>query len=292
MVRGRWPRTAHLRDEEWIEGDPVPNPELFIDSTKELKIADVLTFAAPLSDPNLVLDYPFVSENAAVADTRDFTKWWESVPQETRKNVRRSEKRGLVTRIAHFDDALVAGISAIYNELPIRQGRRFWHYGKPLETVKRENQTYADRSIFIGAYHQDELVGFIKIVTVGSIGRIMQIISLDRHEDKRPTNALIAKAMEVCHARGLHYFVYGRYVYGNKESSPMTEFKRRNGFVRLDFPRYYVPLTLRGTAAINGGFHLGLLNILPEAFLTSLLDLRRRFYAQKYARVSTKQVSP
>jgi hypothetical protein len=285
-VAGRVLRTANIYDEDWLEGDLIPNPAQFVEGVKEARIADIFTFTGAFDELGARLDYPLVMENAAVVRLTTFTEWWEGLPQESRKNVRRSQRRGAMTTVVSYDDKLVEGITAIYNETPIRQGRRFWHYGKQFDTVKKENSSYIDRSIFIGTYVGTELIGFIKIVVVNQIGRIMQILALDREEDKRPTNALLAKAVEACCERGLRYFVYGRYVYGNKESSPMTEFKRRNGFERFNFPRYYAPLTPLGALAVSGGFHLGILQVLPEPILNPLLNMRRSFYARRYAKLS------
>jgi hypothetical protein len=67
-------------------------------------------------------------------------------------------------REAPFDDKLVAGIWEIYNESPIRQRRRFPHYGKDLETVRREEATFLDSSVFIGAFFVDKLIVFVKLV--------------------------------------------------------------------------------------------------------------------------------
>ena len=36
------------------------------------------------------------------------------------------------------------------------QGRKFWHYGKDLNTVKRENGTYLDRCEILGAYYSGQ----------------------------------------------------------------------------------------------------------------------------------------
>src|SRR6202007_3187530 len=108
-----------------------------------------------------------------------------------------AEKRGVNVKIAQFDDEFVRGIQGIYNESPVRQGRRFWHFGKNFETVKRENATYLDRSDFIGAYFNDELIGFIKIVYVDCIATLMQILAKEEHHDGRPMNALLAKAVEL-----------------------------------------------------------------------------------------------
>lgn len=92
----------------------------------------------------------------------------------------------MVTRVAEFNDEFVEATCPIYNEIPVRQGKAFWHYGKDFQTIKRELGTYLERSVFIGAYYQDELVGFMKITWVGTTGTITQILSMKRHFDKRP----------------------------------------------------------------------------------------------------------
>ena len=157
-----------------------------------------LAFARPLPACEPCYPYHFDWDNAAIVRTVDFADWWESLPQETRKNVRRSQRRGVEVRPVVFCDEFVRGISKIYNETPIRQGRRFWHYGKSFEQVKSANATYLDRSEFIGAFLDGKLIGFMKFVVVNNVARIMQILSLDAHTDKRPTNALLAKAVEIC----------------------------------------------------------------------------------------------
>ena len=79
----------------------------------------------------------------------------------------------------------------IYNETSVRQGKSFWHYGKEFETIKRSLGSYVERSTFIGAYLQDELIGFIKITWVGETGTITQILSMKksfRQEAKQCSN--------------------------------------------------------------------------------------------------------
>ena len=95
------------------------------------------------------------------------------------------------------DDKLVCGIREIYNEVPIRDGRPFPHYGKKFDTVKREVTTMPDRSEFLGAYCGEELIGFIKLIHMGKLSSILHIVSKRAHYDKRPTNSLLAAAVEV-----------------------------------------------------------------------------------------------
>jgi len=51
-----------------------------------------------------------------------------------------------------FDETLVRGIWEVYNESPVRQGKPNTHYGKDIETVYKEEATFLDHSIFIGAF--------------------------------------------------------------------------------------------------------------------------------------------
>lgn len=271
-------RLATIHDEEWIEGEPVTDPEIFIRRMKEMPPADIFSFARPLPACEPCYPYHFDWDNAAAVRTADFADWWDSLPQESRKNVRRSQRRGVAVSSVVFCDEFVRDISKIYNETPIRQGRRFWHYGKSFEQVKAANGTYLDRSEFIGAFVDGKLIGFMKFVVVNNVARIMQILSLETHADKRPTNALLAKAVEICCQRGISHLVYGKHVYGKKENSPVTEFKRRNGFERLDFPRYYVPVTRRGSFAIRYRLYRGITELVPETIVTLFLTTRAAIY--------------
>jgi hypothetical protein len=239
--------------------------------------ADILTFPQTDYGAPPLHRYPFEWDNAAVINTTDFKRWWEKLPQE-RKNARRAAKRGVFVRVAPFDDELIRGIKEIYDETPVRQGRRFWHFGKDLATIRMENGTYLERSEFIGVYLGQELIGFIKIVYVDRFAK-MQILAKPRHYDKRPMNALIPRVVQVCHERGVSYLVYSNFIFGNKRDSQLTEFKRRNGFERMDFVRYYVPLTLKGKIALKLKLHRGLLGILPAGIINFLLRLRSLWIA-------------
>jgi hypothetical protein len=275
-------RIAAIQDEAWIEGEPIAEPESFIRSWQGKSPADIFAFARPLPHYEPCYPFHFELDNVAVAKLGEFAQWWESLPQETRKNVRRSQRRGVTVTRVNFDDQLVHGISNIYNETPIRQGRKFWHYRKNFEKVKAENGTYLDRSEFIGAFFKEKLIGFIKFVMVNNVARIMQIVSMEAHTDKRPTNALLAKAIEICCEKRATHLVYGKYVYGKKESSPVTEFKRRNGFDRLSFPRYYIPLTAVGSLAIRCRLHRGLAQLVPEVVTDLFLTTRAAIYRRRF----------
>jgi len=275
IVTGKWIKTVAIQDEEVVAGEPVKNPAAFITALKKdgLK-ADVLTFFQRPPDVTPKFHHHFEWDNYAVVNTGNFEAWWEKLPQEARKNTRRSAKRGVVVKAVPYDDALAQGIYKLCNESPIRQGRSFWHYGKDFATVKREHATFLEQSEFIGAYFQHELIGFIKMVYVDHVAVILHILAFNSHYDKRPLNALLTKAVEICAQKRVGYFVYGKYIYGNKKDSSLVEFKRRNGFEQINFPRYYIPLTWKGRVYVSLRLYRGVIGLLPEPVLKRLLHIR------------------
>jgi hypothetical protein len=278
VVAGRWIRMAEVWDEELVQGEVVREPELFMKALRSNRMGDIFSFGQKLTDPEPKYHYHLAWDNAAVIRITTFEDWWENrLPQESRKNVRRSEKRGVVVKEATFNDELVTGIQGIYNETPTRQGRPFWHYGKPFDVVKQENGTYLERSDFIGAYVNEDLIGFIKIIHVDRIATLIQILSKNAHSDKRPMNALLTAAVKLCERKGVSFLVYGKYTYDGNLDSPLTEFKRRNGFEEIKFPRYFVPLTLRGEVSLKLGLHRGIKAALPQPMITLLRGMRARY---------------
>ena len=265
--------------------DYFEDPMAFVaDARAGAAAMDVFTFLQPL--PATQPQYPYQVEwdNFAVLPVSTFENWWKGqIDNKTRNMVRKGEKQGVVVREVAFDAALASGICDIYNETPIRQGKRFWHYGKDVATVARENGTFADQSVFIGAFVDGQLVGFVKMVldSHGGQGAMMQILSMLKHRDKAPTNALIAQAVRSCAARGIPHLVYAQFAYGKKRRDSLVVFKQSNGFKRVDVPRYYVPLTFRGTVAMSLGLHHRISDRIPEGVLARFREWRSAWYARR-----------
>lgn len=280
VVRGKWFKLAEVMDEAWLPGQTIADPSRFIARLKAARLgADIFTFTQKLPETEPKYAFPVEMDNVAATPTTSFKEWWDQrLPQESRKNTRRAAKRGVVARSVPLTEELIGQIVEIYNETPIRQGVPFWHYGKDFATVKREISTFPDQSEFIGAYFERELIGFIKVVYAPPVANMMQIVSKEAHRDKRPTNALIAKAVEICEQKGMAYLVYGKYSYGNKGESSLSEFKHRNGFEKILLPRYYVPLTTYGWVILQLKLHRGMLGLIPGSFLRLLLNFRSKFY--------------
>ncbi len=273
VVTGRWIRMASVYGIGFT-GDAL-DPVAVKRALRSASIrADVFTFSESLEDLTVAHRYYHEWDNAAVAPANRYEEWWDSLPQEARKNVRRAGRRGVEIRQVVLDEALLHGIKALYDETPVRQGRPFWHYGKHLDIVRAENSTYLDNSRFIGAYHGDVLIGFMKLVYVERTAVTMQILGSVHHADKRPMNAMIARAMQMAHADGMARLVYSRFHYGNKGHDSMAEFKRRNGFEEVRFPRYYVPLSLWGRAVVALRLHRGLIGLLPGSVIEAIRRVR------------------
>ena len=242
---------------------------------------DLFTFTQklPATSPNYA--FPMEWDNFAALGISTYDAWWtQTIDNKTRNMVRRAEKRGVVVREVPFDDSLVDGIWKIYNETPIRQGKPFPHYGKDLDRVRREAATFLPRSIFIGAFVETTLIGFIKITLddARTQAGIMNIVSLIEHRDKAPTNALVAGAIRSCAERQIPCLTYANFAYGNKQRDSLADFKRNNGFERVDVPRYYVPLTRLGQTALRLGLHKPLVAHVPELVLARVRGVRNAWY--------------
>jgi len=246
---------------------------------------DLFTFIQKLSDISPRHSYPMEWDNMAALRVSTFDDWiMKQIDFRVRNKVRKAAKNGVLVREVPYDEAFVQGISAIYNESPVRQGKPFWHYGKDIEAVRRMNGTFMDRSIFIGAFFESSLIGFVKLVTDEEKGQagLMQIVSMIQHRDKAPTNALVAQAVRSCAERGISYLWYANMSYGKKQNDALAEFKRHNGFQKVDLPRYYVPLTLAGQVALRLGLHHGLTDWIPEPVAAAYRKIRAQWYARRF----------
>jgi hypothetical protein len=282
-VEGRLVRIARLDGDGYRFLD---NPKPFIDGLQKLGTRiDLFTFLQRVSDTSPKYQYPMELENLAVLPLTTFEHWWtQQIGFKARNKAKQAEKKGIVVREVPFDDRLVRGIWEIYNECPVRQGRLFWHYGKSLEAVHKVSATFLDSSVFIGAFDADRLVGFIKLTfdETRTQAGIMHILSLLQYRDKAPTNALLAHAVRSCADRGVSYLVYANWIYGKRVQSSLRDFKERNGFGRVDIPRYYVPISGWGSVAFAMRLHHKLADWVPEPVAAKLRDLRSAWYQRRF----------
>jgi hypothetical protein len=281
IATGKWLRTAKVRGEEMMEKE-LENPGAYIDKLKghandPLK-ADIFTFTQKLPATPPKYPYPMEWESVAAIHLTSFKDWWEGLPQETRKNVRRSQKRGVTIGIKEFDDDLIQAIRQVNDESPLRQGMRNGYYGKSHEETKKLYGEFVGRCDFICAYFGAELIGFLHLVYRGDVAAILNLTSKQSHFDKRPANALMAKMAELCETKGISYISYGLYNYGNKRDHPLRTFKIRNGFREILMPRFFVPLNRWGRLCMKARLHRGKIGILPHSVITIAAGARSLWY--------------
>jgi hypothetical protein len=284
VITGQWLKKASVAEEGLLEGETFPDPEDFLKTFRQSGAkADILTFAEKL--PNTQPRHPYYWEwsNLAALPITAYSDWLKNqVEHDVRSAIKKAARLGVVVKTAEFGDAFVRGVKAIYDESPVRQGTRFWHYQKDLKTITNETSTYLDRSTFLGAYLKDQLIGFLQLIFRGKVEAVVfHSIALKKFAKLKPSNALIAKAVELCEQRGIAYMTYARYVYRDPQSS-LTEFKRRNGFQKFLLPRYYIPLTAKGKLALKLRLHRPLADWIPSPVLTLQRNLRELYFRRRF----------
>jgi hypothetical protein len=265
-------RTIRLEDEWFYD---IRDPEELIKRLTANKetIADIFTFWQRYPETTPEFKYFLEWDDIAVLPISSYENWIShQIKPRVRGLIKKSLKEGIVVKESVYDEAFVQGMTAIFNESPVRQGRRFWHYGKDYETVRKQFSRHLDRETMIGAYLGDELIGFIMLGDAGRYCVTGQIISSIKHRDKATNNLLIAKAVEICATRGKEALIY---LFWSEDS--LSEFKRRCGFQRTQMPRYFVPLTMRGRVALHLNLHRGVKNAVPPRLIKAYKALRRKW---------------
>jgi hypothetical protein len=282
-VQGRLIRTAKVEGDKFVF---LEDPEAVLAGLRGCGIrVDLFTFIQRLPDTSPKYSYPMEWDNFAALPVTTFDDWWtHQIGFKARNKAKQASKKGVVIREVPFDETLVRGIQEVYNESPVRQGTRNSHYGKDFQTVYREEATFLDSSVFIGAFLGEELIGFIKLLwdETRTQAGLLNIVSMVRHRDKAPTNALVAQAVRSCAERGISYLVYSNFAYGKREQNSLADFKERNGFVRTEVPRYYVPMTNVGKVAYQLGLHRELADHVPAPVAAKLRELRSAWYNRKF----------
>src|SRR5262245_51322189 len=261
VVTGRFLKTARLRSEFHVSLD---DPRSFLQAVKLSRLrADIVTFVEQIQDPTPKYPFRHEVEKMAVLPLTSYDDWFtKQLYFKPRNKLRKALKSGIEIRLEEFSEPLLQGIKAIYDESPIRQGKRNYHYREDLNKIRREHSTFLDRSQFIAVYDAAEMVGFAKVTFSQGCGIVMNFLSKVSHRDKAVNNAILAKTVEVCTDRQLKCLVYGHW--GSGGTRGLVEFKTANGFQCVEIPRYFVPLTAFGSLALSAGVHRGLVQRIPK----------------------------
>jgi len=191
--------------------------------------------------------FPMVWDNMAVCEFESYEDWWRNVGKKTRNMVRKAIKSGVKVEVVKPNIDFFEGVTRIYNETPIRQGKYFKHYGSSLEDVLRKFRDWLDeKNVYIGAYWQGELVGFVHLILTDKYCLLSQILSYLKHRDKAVNYALISEAVRYCSNTPTK-----RIVYYKMERGSLGIFKKNVGFKKRFVPRYFIPLSRKGQIFIK-----------------------------------------
>lgn len=260
--------------------DEVADPESTVKEIRERSLpVDLLSFLQLPPETSPKFSYHMQWDNLAVLEISTYENWLNrQIHQNTRKKIRKAERDGVIVQVEAFSDKLASGLVELFNETPMRRGKRYPYFGWGVEMVRREWATQLDRSLWLVAYYKEEVIGFIKLIVGHQLARASGTLAKLAHRDKAPMNALLAKAVEVCASRGVPLLVYGKFTYGRKGEDSLTAFKKRSGFQRLNVPRYYVPLSIWGRITLRLSLHRSLSEVVPAPALRLLLKLRSKWH--------------
>ena len=232
-VEGSLIRIARLDGDQFVTLD---DPESLLGELRQCGTRiDLFAFLQKLPETLPKYSYPMEWDNLAVLPISTFDQWWgQQIHRNVRVKVRKAEKNGIVAREVPFNDALLDTICQIYNESPIRHGKRFPHYGMNLKQAREYAGTYLEHSFFIGAFYDNTMIGFAKVITDKSRNQacLIHLLSMMQHRDKAPTNAILAQTVRSCVEWQLPYLIYGKYAYGknSEQGDSLSYFKHVNGF--------------------------------------------------------------
>jgi hypothetical protein len=271
-VKGKLFKVARLRHEKF---EFAKDQLGLIEKLREGRpVADVFTFVQDTCDQNTYPGFVKKLEGASFLPITTHEQWWKALDFKVRNKIRKAQKSGVELRPAILNDEFVKGVQSIYDESPLRQGRKFIHYGKSLAVLKDDLSSFPECTFFIGAYYQSELIGFMKLFEGNNVLRTVHIIAKISHRDKPVMDALISRAVEICEQKKFAYFHYGSWTSGG-----LGDFRIKHGFQRFEVPRYFLPLTLRGKLMLKLNLHHGLKERLPEKWVEKMLGFRKRALA-------------
>lgn len=281
IINGNFIKIAQIKEEWDVDVD---NPDFIVKALRQNNInADIFTFMQrlPYSEPKF--DHYMEWDNVAAIPIKDYETWYKKQLHENPRNkIKKAQKQGVVIKVSTLNDKFIEGIKEIYNETPFRQGRPYWNYGMTFSLTKKENSQFLERAFFIGAFFNDELIGYIRLVQTDRYMRTMGILAKMAHRDKAPMNLLLAKAVEICAEKKVSYLIYAKFDYGKIGSDSMMSFKYYNGFESIDLPRYFIPLTLKGKIFLFLNLHHGLIGILPLQLVRILRSIKHSWHERKH----------
>lgn len=259
--------------------DSIEDPEEVIAEARRQRVpADILTFTEHLPDLTPRFNYRMEWDNLAVLPISTHEEWLRNqVHRNTRKAVRRAQRCGVVVQAHPFGRELAKKLVEIFNETSIRRGKPYPYFGRTAEQVEQDWKPDVERSDFLLATVDTEPVGFIKLLYHPAFARASGTIAKLSHRDKKPMNALLSRAVELCAERRIPHLIYGKFEYPGQTDFGLTEFKKHNGFDKVSVPRYYVPVSSWGRLALAMRLHCQVSTWIPARSRRAFKALRSKW---------------
>lgn len=251
---------------------------------------DLFTFWQLYPDTTPHYPYWYEWENIAIADTHSHDEWLDALSKKTRNMIRKAQKLGVRVSEVIPDMDYCLAIERIYNETPIRQGRLYKHYHEPLTNIIRGTQAFMNAptpNIFLAAYYENSIVAVAQIITGHCFAFLNNFMGLQEHFDKAVMNALMSGVVNACTEHGVNYLAYE-----SVSDDSLGKFKKNNGFVNKQVPRYYIPLTWRGQLLLRLHLQRGLRSLIPDRIKPTLRRAKRLALPKPRQRVFTCQMLP
>jgi hypothetical protein len=208
-------------------------------------------------------------ETVGLLSINSFEDWFKKLPSRERNMIKKAERTGLQTQVVTVDKEFIQNAHQIYNETPIRQGRKYSGFGITIDEIQKKFENLQSSKV-IGAYFEGKLIGLLWVEFGDQVAAMMSFLSLISYRNKNPNNAMIACAVKLCSQKGYRYLTYGNMGY----NPGLDFFKKNNGFRRVAVPRYFMPLTYKGQLAIR----LNLCRSVERSFSPTLTQALIPFY--------------
>jgi hypothetical protein len=212
-----------------------------------------------------------VQEGTGLLHITSYDNWLKSISSRARF-VRKGFRLGLKVEVVDIDDQFLKSALKIYNETPVRQGRRYTGYGVSMEDLKAKFAAMPNSEV-LGAYFEENLIGLVWVGYGDRVAALRSFLSLISSRDKYPNNCLIAGTVKRCFEKGYEFLTYGNMGY----NPSLDFFKQSNGFRIFYVPRYYVPLTSKGVVAMKLRLHQPLEHNFSPALTQALLPIYNKF---------------
>jgi hypothetical protein len=188
IMSGRFIKTASLKN-EWLEDVENPTEVVRILKASQAKI-DLLKFWQRIPQSETKYSYYKEWRQIAAIPITNYKHWFEKqISPKARNKIRKAQKSGVVVERIELNDEFIRGAMPVYNQSSVRRGKPFWHYGKDFNTVKNELSADLERSVFVAAYYEKELIGFIRLLITDRYAMTLLILDKTAHRDKAPMNA-------------------------------------------------------------------------------------------------------